>query len=276
MKNNNLFLKILAYTVIGIFTFLTIAPLVWLLFSSFKPHRDILTNVFSLPDSFYLENYKLAWKNGHLGIYFLNSLVYTGLATPLTTFFALASAYGFSKFGYRISKFFLLLISMGLLITIHSVLVPLYLMESSLNIDDTRLGIIIPYIAFGLPFLTFLATSYMKDLPDSLEEAALIDAAGYLMIFQKVIIPQCIPVIGTMMIFSFLANWNEFALVFTLTSDRAIRSLPVGINSFAAGRARDYGMQFAALVIGTLPMIIMYAFGRRQLSLGFSEGAIKE
>lgn len=268
--------KTLAYITIGLFTLFTIAPLLWLMMSSFKPHQAILRNVFSLPTELYLENYSRAWRNGNLGIFFMNSIIYTGLATPLTTLLALASAYGFAKFGYPISRVFLFMISLGLLITIHSVLVPLYLLESWLDIDDTRLGVIIPYIAFGLPFQTFLATSYMLDLPDSLEEAALIDGAGYLSIFIRVILPQCIPVIGTMTIFSFLSNWNEFALVFTLTSDIAIRSLPVGINGFAAGRARDYGLQFAALMIGTAPMIIMYIFGRRQLSMGFSQGAVKE
>ncbi len=268
--------KVFGYIVVLIFAILTLAPLLWLLYSSFKPHEDIVRNVFALPKEFFLGNFSRAWKVGNLGTYAINSVIYTTVSTTLTTLIALAAGYGFAKFGYKISGFFVFFISMGLLITIHSVLVPLYVLETKLNIDDTRIGVIIPYIAFGLPFLLFIATSFIKDLPDSLEEAAIIDGAGYLTVFSKIIIPLCTPVVATMLIFSFLANWNEFALVFVLTSDKAIRSLPVGINSFAGGKTRDYGLQFAALIIGTLPMIIMYIFSRKQLSKGFSAGAIKE
>lgn len=268
--------RIFSYIVVIIFTMLTILPLAWLLYSSFKPHDDIVRNVFSFPTSFFTGNFSRAWKVGNLGVYAINSVIYTVVATSVTTFIALAAGYGLSKFGYKISSFFSFFISLGLLITIHSVLVPLYVLETRLNIDDTRIGVIIPYIAFGLPFLLFVASSFIKDLPNALEEAAIIDGAGYLTVFIKIIIPLSSPVVATMIIFSFLANWNEFALVFVLTSDKAIRSLPVGINSFAGGKTRDYGLQFAALIIGTLPMIIMYIFSRQQLSAGFSAGAIKE
>jgi len=268
--------KIFGYSVVVIFTLMTILPLIWLFYSSFKPHEDIVRNVFSFPKEFFIDNFQRAWKVGNLGIYSINSVIYTTVSTSITTFLALSAGYGLAKFGYKISGVLVAFVGMGLLITIHSVLVPLYVIESRLNIDDTRLGVIIPYIAFGLPFLLYIATSFIKDLPDALEEAAIIDGAGYLTIFRTIILPLSRPVVATMIIFSFLANWNEFALVFILTSDKAIRSLPVGINSFAGGKTRDYGLQFAALIIGTLPMIIMYIFSRQQLTKGFSAGAIKE
>ncbi len=94
------------------------------------------------------------------------------VATSVTTFLALAAGYGFAKFKFRISGFFYFFFIMGLLITVHSVLVPLFIMETKLNIDNTRLGVLLPYIAFGLPFLIYLSTSYIRCIPDSLEEAA--------------------------------------------------------------------------------------------------------
>ncbi len=258
------------------FTFLTIAPLVWLFYSSLKPHPDIVRNVFALPRTLFVDNYVRAWTIGDLGLYTVNSIIYTATATVITVFLALGAGYGFAKFGFRISKYLHTFFVMGLLVTAHSVLVPLFILETRLGIDDTRLGVLIPYVGFGLPFMVYLATSFIRGVPDSLEEVARIDGAGYLSIFWHVIRPISAPVVATMTIFSFVANWNEFVFVFVLTSSQRLRSLPVGVNAFAGGQSRDFGLLFAALVIATVPMILFYIFFHEQLKRGFAAGAIKE
>ena len=268
--------KIFAYSIMVLFTILAITPLFWLLTSSFKPHAEIVRNPLGLPRTWYMENFRRAWTQGSLGVYFMNSVFYSIIATSITTLFALGSGYTFAKFNYRISKFFFALYTLGLLITVHSVIVPLFVLETYIGIGNTRLGVIIPYIAFGLPFAVYLATGYLKGIPDSLEEAALIDGATYMQIFQYIIVPVATPIIATMFIYTFLSNWNEFVLVLTLTSKTAIRSLPVGINSFAGGMSRDYGLQFSALVIGTIPMILFYLIFHEYLERGFAAGISKE
>ncbi len=274
-KQLNLSWRMLAYIIMIGFTLLTVCPLIWLLYSSFKPHPDIVRNIFSFPTQWYFENYTKAWKLGNLGIYSLNSIFYSITATFISTVLALAAGYGIAKFGYRISGPIYFFFLMGLLLTVHSILVPLFVMETKLGIDDTRLGVLLPYIAFRLPFLVYLATSYIKGLPTEIEEAAIIDGASYMGVFWHVILPMSRPVVATMLIFCFLANWNEFAFVFVLTSKTALRTLPVGINAFAGGITRNYGMQFAALVIGTLPMIVFYVFFHKRLAQGFASGALK-
>lgn len=267
--------QILAYGLMIVFTALTVGPLIWLVYSSFKPHAVIVRNIFSLPTQMYVENYTKAWKLGNLGIYSVNSIIYSTTGAIASTVLALAAGYGIAKFGYRSSGPIYAFFLMGLLLTVHSILVPLFVMETKLGIDNTRIGVILPYIAFGLPFLLFLATSFIKGLPNEIEEAAIIDGASYLGVFWNVILPMSRPVVATMLIFRFLANWNEFVFVFVLTSKTAIRTLPVGINAFAGGMTRDYGMQFAALVIGTLPMIVFYTIFHKRLQQGFASGALK-
>ncbi len=268
--------RTLAYFIMICFTFLTIAPLVWLIYSSFKPHADIIHNMVSLPTSLYFDNYIRSWELAQFGTLILNSIFYSFTATLITVYLALAAGYGFSKFGFRISKFIYSFFVLGLLITAHAVLVPLFVLENWANIDNTRLGVLIPYIGFGLPFMIYLATSYIRDIPDAMEEAAVIDGASYINIFFRIIIPLATPVVATMLIFAFLGNWNEFVFVFVLTSDIELRSLPVGISFFAGGLTRNFGLLFAALVIGTLPMILFYIFTQKQLAKGFAAGAIKE
>ena len=258
------------------FTLLTIIPLTWMILSAFKPHALIVRHPLSPPVSWYIENFTLAWTQGHLGIYFINSTIYSLVATFFTVLFAMSSGYALSKFHYKSSRFVSLLYTLGLLITVHSVIVPLFIMETKLGLSNTRLGVILPYIAFGLPFQVFLATTYIKGIPDAMQESAIIDGADFIQVFLKIIIPVATPIISTMFIYTFLGNWNEFILVLTLTSDLTVRSLPVGINSFAGGMSRDYGLQFAALVIGTVPMIIFYLIFKDKIAQGFAAGALKE
>jgi raffinose/stachyose/melibiose transport system permease protein len=106
-------------------------------------------------------------------------------------------------------------------------------------------------------------------------EAAVLDGAGYLQIFRHIILPMAQPIVSTLIVFIFLANWNEFVLVFTLTSKDSLRSLPVGINAFAGSMVTDYGLRFAALTIGTAPMILFYLLLRKKIREGFSMGAVE-
>lgn len=269
--------RAVAYFVMVLFAVLTIAPLIWLFYSSFKLNASIMQNMIAFPAHPTFENYVRAWQLGQMGVLFINSIVYTVSATAITVLLAVATGYAFAKFNFpRLTGFLYFFIMLGLLISIPSVLVPLFIVETKVRIADTRLGVIIPYVAFGLPVAVYLATAYIKGVPDSLEESALMDGASYLRVFGSIIFPISRPVIATMTILSFVNNWNEFFLIFVLTSRDAIRSLPVGINSFAGALNLDFGLEFAALVIGTVPMIVFYLFFHERLAQGFAEGALKE
>jgi raffinose/stachyose/melibiose transport system permease protein len=269
--------RIGAYVVMIGFTVLMVGPLFWLGYSSLKPNAEIVRNIFSLPTQLYFNNYTFAWKHGRLGLYSVNSIFYSVTTAIVSTLLALMAGYGIAKFGYKkISGAIYVFFMMGLLLTVQSILVPLFVMESKLKILDTHIGVLLPYIAFALPFLVFLATSFVKGLPTEMEEAAIIDGASYLGVFWYIILPLSRPVIATMLIFQFLGTWNEFAMIFVITSKAAVRTLPVGINAFAGGMTRDFGTQFAALMIGTLPMLIFYALFNKQIQEGFASGALKE
>jgi raffinose/stachyose/melibiose transport system permease protein len=268
--------KLVAYVVMVLFTALTLLPLVWLVYSSFKSNGEIIRNSLALPKAWITTNYPQAWKRGHLGIYFLNSVLYTGVATTLTVLLSVMTGYAFAKLKFRVTGIFYAFFAMGLLISVQAVLVPLYFVWTKVGLYNTRLGLIIPYIAFGLPLGIYLATSFIKGIPDALTEVALIDGASYLTIFGRIILPICNPVVTTIAILTFLGNWNEFVFALMLLSKDSLRSLSVGINSFAGILNTNYGLQFAALVIGLVPMIAFYLFFHRQLMAGFAEGALKD
>jgi raffinose/stachyose/melibiose transport system permease protein len=267
---------IVSYILLILFTLITILPVVWMLYSSFKPMGEIMLHPLRLPAAPTWENYQKAFKYGNLIVSFLNSVFYSGVSTFSTVLLALAAGFALTKFGYKSSGVYFGIFTLGLLITVNSVITPLFIMETSVGLYNTRLGVILPYIAFGLPMAVLLSTSYIRGVPDALIEAAVIDGASYIQIFWKIVLIVSTPVLATMAILNFLGNWNEFLMVFTLTSGENMRSLPVSINSFAGRLNEDYGLQFAALVVGTIPMFILYLVAHESVIKGFGEGALKE
>ena len=265
-----------AYAFLILFTLITLIPIVWMVYSSFKLQGEIMMNPIGFPQAPTLRNYRDAWTFGNMGIAAYNSLVYTTVGTAATVFLAAAIGFGLTKFGFRAAGPIYSIFTLGLLITVNSVITPLFIMETRLGLYNTRAGVILPYIAFGLPMAVLLACSYIRGIPNALIEAAIIDGAGYLQVFWRVILGVSTPVLATIAILTFLRNWNEFILVFVLTSGAEMRSLPVSINSFAGRLNVNYGMQLAALVIGTIPMIVFYFFAHERLIKGFGEGALKE
>jgi raffinose/stachyose/melibiose transport system permease protein len=265
-----------SYVFLILFTLVTLVPIVWMTYSSFKPMGEIMMHPLAWPAAPTLANYKKAFEFGHIGTAFLNSVFYSVFATGAVVLLSVAAGFALTKFGYKSSKTYTGLFTLGLLITVNSVITPLFIMETSTGLYNTRIGVLLPYIAFGLPMAILIATSFVRAIPDALIEAAVIDGATYTAIFWKIILIISTPVMATISVLNFLNNWNEFLLVFTLTSGQDMRSLPVSINSFAGRLNQDYGLQFAALVIGTIPMFVFYIFAHNSLVKGFGEGAIKE
>lgn len=267
---------IFSYIFLIFFTFITIFPIIWMTYSSFKPMGEIMVYPLGLPKSPTWMNYKKCFEYGNMDFAFLNSVIYSGISTFLTVLLSLQAGYALTKFGYKSRKVYSALFTLGLLITVNSVITPLFIMETNTGLYNTYLGVILPYVAFGLPMAVLIASSYIRGIPNALIEAAIIDGATYQQIFWKIIIIVSTPVMATIAVLTFLGNWNEFLMVFTLTSGDNMRSLPVTINSFAGRLNQDYGLQFSALVIGTIPMFIFYLVAHNALIKGFGEGALKE
>lgn len=267
---------VFSYTFLLLFTIVTLFPIIWMTYSSFKSMGEIMLHPLSLPIEFTMANYQKCIEFGNMDYAFLNSIIYSGTSTILVVVLSLMAGFALTKFPYKSAKVYFGLFTLGLLITVNSVITPLFIMETNTGLYNTYLGVILPYVAFGLPMAVLIATSYIRGIPNALIEAAVIDGATYQQIFWKIILIVSTPVIATISVLTFLGNWNEFLMVFTLTSGENMRSLPVTINSFAGRLNQDYGLQFAALVIGTIPMFIFYLIAHNALIKGFGEGALKE
>jgi len=277
IKSTSTLAKAIMYFIVIVFTILALYPIYWLIIQSFKTTQEYMTeSKLALPKIWYTGNYPWAWVNGKFTMLFLNSIFYTTITVLFIIFLSFMAGFAFAKLPSRFTPFFHGSFIIGILLTLQSILVPLFLMVNAVNLYNTRLGVLIPYIGLGLPMAVYLATAYMKGIPSSILESARMDGAVYFKIFLSIIMPMSAPVAATVAIISTTGVWNEFVMINILVSSDELKSLPIGINRFSGALAADYGKQFSALVIGMIPMVVFYIIFRKQITKGVSAGAVKE
>ena len=276
VRKGPLWVKVIIYIVMAAFAIMAIYPIFWLVIQSFKTTQEYITSSkLALPKIWYPDNYPYAWRMANLGGMMLNSMFYTFITVAAVILLGTAAGFAFARIPSKATPLLHGMFIVGILLTLQSIMVPLFLMTNAVGLYDTRLGVLIPYIGLGLPMAVYLATEFCRSIPMALVESARIDGAKYLQIFGFIVFPMLAPVAMTIGIMSFSGTWNEFMLINILTSSDAIKSLPVGINKFAGALATDYGRQFSALVIGMIPMVVFYLIFRKQITKGVAAGAVK-
>ncbi|MDR0289843.1 MAG: carbohydrate ABC transporter permease [Treponema sp.] len=277
IRKTSIFSLIVMYAIVSVFAVLAIYPICWLVVQSFKTTQEyMIASKLALPSELFYLNYPLAWSMGRFGTLIINSIIYTSITVTSVIFLSFMAGFAFAKLPSKFTPVLHGSFIIGILLTLQSILVPLFLMINSVGLYDTRLGVLIPYIGVGLPMAVYLSTEFIKGIPNSVIESARIDGAKYLHIFWKIVMPIASPVAATVAILGVTGTWNEFMLINILVSDNNLKSLPVGINMFSGALASDYGKQFSALVIGMIPMIVFYIVFRKRITRGVSVGAVKE
>lgn len=252
-----------------------IYPLYWLFLSAFKTSEDFFQNPFSLPSEWTLDNIFRAWEIANLGKAMINSTIVTVGGTILTVFIGALTAYVLSRYSFRLRGALMGFFVLGLLIPIHSTLVPLFIMMNKIGMLNTYWALILPYTAFELPIAIFLTTAYMSTIPVELEEAAQIDGSGYWGIFFRIMLPISAPILSTVAILSFLRYWNEFVFALVFISDSSLKTLPLSLAIFSDGYTTNYGLTMGAMAVAVVPTIIVYLIFQEQIMKGMMAGSVK-
>lgn len=284
--------KFFIYFCLSVFALSILVPIGWSIMSAFKHKSEFYGNPWSLPEGIYFENFIKAFTEAHMGEYFLNSLIITGFALVILLVVAIPAAYVLSRFTFKSNKFLNGLFAAGLFINVNYIVVPIFLLvldgekvvreifSIAANMAvflDSRIVVSLIYASTALPFTIYLLTSYLKSLPKAYEEAAYMDGASYLKTLIHVIIPMAKPSIITVILFNFLAFWNEYIIALTMLPNKS-KTLPLGlINLMQVQKtATDYGAMYAGLVIVMIPTIILYMLVQKKLTEGMTVGGIKE
>ena len=274
--------RVAVYAALLLVTASVVYPLLWLASASLKSDRDVFLHPFGLPVLSHLRwaNYAAVWVQGHFGAYFFNSVVVTAVTVTLTTLLSATTAYALARFAFRGARPIFFALLAGLMLPLQQVIVPLFFEMRDLHLLNSRLGLVVAYVALGLPFGVFVMTGFFKTLPASLHESALVDGAGELRAFWSIMLPISRPGLITVAIFTFLGTWNEFLVAFMFLSGHgadSLRTLPLGLaNITLAGQYRsDWGMAFAGLVLMLTPTLVICLTLQRYISKGLTAGAVK-
>ena len=272
----NKVVKFLIYLFLSITAIIYLAPLVWVFFVSFKTNKEIFTDPFGLPKSFFIDNYTFAWTAGKLGIAMSNSLFVCVITLILSLFLGSTVSFAIGRMRWKISGLVLVYFMTGMMIPVHCVLIPLFTRFAKIGLSNNLWGIILPYLTFSLPTTIFIMTGFFRGLPNELIESACIDGCNIYQIFLKICLPLAKTGLFVTGLMTFIANWNELLLAMVFISDDSKKTLPVSLSKFVGPYNTNYSQMFAAIVIAIIPTIIVYCLFSNQIVEGLTAGAVKE
>ncbi|GAB3213451.1 carbohydrate ABC transporter permease [Marinactinospora thermotolerans] len=254
----------------------TALPLYWLVAGSLKPATEVgATPPSPWPADVTVANYVDAFTSVGFGRYIANSVVVASVSTVVVVGLATFAGYALARTPMRGRGPLMIALLMISVYPAIAVVIPLYLVERQLGLLNSHAGLIIPYIAFNLPFAIWIMRNYMLAVPRGLEDAASIDGASPTRTVLTVILPQVRPGLFTAGVFTFTATWTEFLMALTFNSQDAYRTVPVGIALYGTTFEVPYGTIFAAAVSVTAPIAILVLVFRRFVVAGLTAGAVK-
>ena len=276
-KVKNGVLGVILNGILMIFSLTCIFPLVWMFYSSFKEKRAFNADIMGLPSEPTLVNYIRILTNSdyHLAESMWNSVRTTALSVFFIVLFGFIVGYILARVRFRGNRLLYMMFLMGMLIPIHSLLVPVYVVFNNTGMSNKWFTLLLPYVSFGLPLSIFLVEGYVKSIPIALEEAAAIDGSSFSRTLWTIILPMCKPILVTVAIIQVFGNWNEFSFALVLIKDVALQTVPLALTQFKGQFASDYPKQMAAMLITMSPIIVLYFAFSKEIIKGMVAGAVK-
>jgi ABC-type glycerol-3-phosphate transport system permease component len=274
MARSNSLKRILLFLILLFVLIGMLFPMYWMIASSLSSKASSILKISDLlPKEFTLKNYMDVWSYGPFARFFFNSLFVAVIVTLGNMIFCLMVGYAFARRAFRFKNVLFLSVIMVLMIPVHILIVPLFLVIKNLGWYDTYFALIVPWLVN--PLGIFLMRQYIQALPKDLENQARIDGAGEFRLLFQIVAPLCKPALAVLAIQVFLVNWNSFLFPFILTSSEKMRTLPVALALFQGYQTIDWPHLLAASSLSALPVIIVFLFFQRQIISGLTAGAIK-
>jgi len=273
MKIKKMLYMIGVNCIAGLVSLAMLVPLVIILLNAFKTSKEAATMSLSLPSEWVFSNFMVVIERGKLLTSFLNSLLYTSVSVIVCVLLSALASYVLSRNRSTLNKFIYFVIVLGIAMPVN--FVSLIKMMQFLSIQNTRIGIILLYVAMQIPFTCFLIYSFIAKLPKELDEAGLVDGATPIQLFVLIILPVLKPVLVTAGVLIFLNTWNEFIypLYFLNSTDKWPMTLAV--YNFFGMYFKDFNLICADIILTSIPVIVIYLLGQKYIVGGMVAGAVK-
>ena len=263
--------------VLIIFSFTCIFPLIWMFYSSLKLRREFNADIISLPKAPTFSNYIDIATNPNTQIWqaMFNSLRATVLSILFLILFSFVIGYILARIKFPGNRAIYYMLLAGMLIPIHSLMVPVYVIFSDFGLTNKWFTLLIPYVSFALPLGVFLVQGFVKSLPTALEEAAAIDGSSFTRTLFQIIFPICMPILATVAIIQTFGFWNEFPFALILISDVRLQTVPRALRQLTGTFSSDNPKIMAAVLLTMSPIIVYYFVFSKNIIKGMVTGAVK-
>ena len=267
--------RVFSYLFLPLCVRLALFPIVWVVLSSFKPNRVILSKGLQLPSTFSFSGYKQALEMAPILKFFVNSLIVSFASSALNVFILAMAGYVFAKKIFRFKNLIFGILSLSMVIPSTALMSPVYTVITKLHLYDTKMALILVYTALNMPISLMILRSAFAAIPTELEEAAYIDGAGFFRTFWQVMMPCAKGGLASAAVLAFLGSWNEFTFALLLTSSTSTRTLPLSLSYFTSQFSFNYTAMFAAITIAVLPSIIVFSIFQEQVCSSLTAGSVK-
>jgi raffinose/stachyose/melibiose transport system permease protein len=256
--------------------FFWLIPFVFIVFTAFKSRPELIRGAaWYPPKDLFWGNFIDAWNTGKFSTYGVNSLIITLSKVPIGMFVSALAAFAFSRLRFRFQKVLFMIVIMGTMIPVQVALGPIFQIMLNAKLLSTYIGILLPYIAFGIPYHVFLFNNFFKSIPRELDEAALIDGCSKFGLLWRIIIPLSLPIMAAVFILDFVSTWNEFAIALVILQSADAWTVPLGLMAFRGQFSSNYGALNASIVLSIIPVVIVYLLFQRYFVSGLTAGAVK-
>lgn len=272
--------KILRWVVLAFLSLFTLVPLYVMVTSSLKPLRDVQGPFTWIPSSITTSPFVSMWSTVPLAHYFTNSIIVATISTVISVFIAILAAYAVSRFTFRGRSVFTTTILSTQMFPGVLFLLPLFLIfvnidtQLGIKLVGTRLGLILTYLTFSLPFSVWMLVGYFDGIPRELDEAALVDGASRWKSLWQIILPAALPGVISVAIYSFMTSWGEVLFASVMTTDEN-RTLAVGLRQYATQTNVYWNEIMAASLVVSVPIVVAFLLAQRHLVAGMTSGAVK-
>lgn len=272
----SLIVKCILLTLLVILILWAVLPFFWMVSTSFKTTEETYTvPLVWIPRYPTIKNFLYVVKRAPFLTYFRNSVVVAVSTTVIAIILASLAGYSFSRFKFLGGHTLLLIFLITQMFPGALLIIPLFQIIKALKLLNTLYALILSYITFSLPLCTWLMKGFFDQIPQELEEAAMIDGCSRVSAMVRVIFPLALPGVMAASIFSFIGAWDEFIFALIFTSTDKVRTLPVGLQRFITAYEIYWNHLGAASVLTTIPVVILFLFIQRHMVKGLTAGSVK-
>lgn len=276
MKKGRRFGDIISNLYLILLLIIAVFPLLWLLVSAFKSSSEMLNNPTRIwPVRWTLENFRTVLITLNFIINIRNSLIIAACTTVIAVIISSLAAYGVVRFFPRLGSLMTRVLVTSYMFPSIMLVIPYAMVMARLNLTNTRIGLVLVYLSFSVPYAVWMLVGFFKTVPIGIEEAARIDGANKLEVFVRIVLPLVSPGIVATAIYVFINAWNEYLYAMILMSSSDKTTISVAVKTLEGADILNWGSLMAACAIVVVPSILFFCFIQNKMAGGLSEGAVK-